>query len=293
MTEHILAPFYQALGHKVWTRLGALWIDAGRFSLITVPANEPLEVRRQEIQQLLCESGRLAAVFATAAGIGVECRNFWVRDRDYSLMSLQSKFRANVVRNHHLFLVRKVPWGELQERGLATYRSTMQRRGVRSHPGTSVAGWTKICEAGQKTAGLDVTGCFLGEVLTGFVVSWTHLNACYALHLYDDRSYSNFRASNVLVYNYTREMIRRPEISGVSMGRDWWPPVESISRFKRHAGYDEERISLAVILHPRWSGILESSVIRTWLRIIDGLAGSRIQFLHNLQLLDAAAATRL
>jgi hypothetical protein len=293
MTEHVLAAFYQALGHRVWTRFGVLWIDVGRFTLITAPANVAITVSRKEIQQLLCESGRLAAVFASTSDVGVECLNFWVRDKAYSLKSLQAKFRANVVRNSHRFMVRQMPWGELQERGLAVHRSTMERRGLRSHPSTSAAGWSGICAAGEKTAGLEVTGCFLGEVLTGFMVSWTHRNVCYSLSLYDDRSHSNLKASNVLAYNYTSQMISRPGIVSVSMGRDWWPPVESKSRFKRHAGYGEEKLSLAVILHPRWSAILESSFTRNVLRKLDNLTGHRIPFLRNLQLLDSAAATRL
>ena len=293
MTEHALAPFYQALGHRVWTRFGALWIDVGRFTLITAPANAVVTVSRNDVQELLRESGRLAAVFPTAQDVGVECLNHWVRDRNYSLKSLQSKFRANVVRNHEKFQVRRMEWGELRDCGPSVYRSTMERRGVAAHSSTSEKGWSEICAAGERTPGLEVTGCFLGDVLTGFMVSWTQQDLCYSLSLFGDRNYSDLRAANVLVYNYTQQMMNRPGIVSVSMGRDWWPPVESKSRFKRHAGYAEERLFLGVILHPRWSGILESTLTRNALRVLDRLTGGQIAFLRNVQLLDSAAATRM
>ena len=293
MTAHVLAPFYQALGHRVWTRFGALWIDVGRFTLITAPADAVVTVCRDDVQQLLRETGRLAAVFPLAYDVGVACVNHCVRDKNYSLKSLQSKFRANVVRNHKHFEVRQIAWGELRDCGLSVYRLTMERHGVASNPSVSEERGSEICAAGEKTPGLEVTACFQGQVLTGFLISWTQGETCYSLSLFGDRSYSELRAANVLVYNYPSQMISRPGNESVSMGRDWWPPVESKSRFKRHAGYAEERLFLGVILHPRWSGILESTLTRNALRMLDRLTGGRIAFLRNVQLLDSAAATRM
>ena len=291
--EHVLAEVFRGFGHQVWSRCGTLWIDAGRFSLVTIPCNEPVTACKAEIQQLLQDSGRLIAVFATPTQTGVPSSHFWVRDRAYSLASLQRQFRQHIKHYGHLCHVRTVPWEEIQQSGLKVNQDTMNRRGLNMSLCTTAEGWSKICANAALVPGLEATGCFLDDQLTGFLVSWTHNGVCNGLILHRDSQYQSLGAANILAYQFTHEMINRPDVQSVTMGRGWFPPEETIDRFKRHAGYVEEPLQLAVVLHPRWEKVLGSSFILRILKSLDGLSGRRFNISSDVQVLEAAAVTRL
>ena len=140
--------------------------------------------------------------------------------------------------------------------------------------------------------GLEATGCFIDGTLTGFIVSWTVGGVCQGLLMHRDSRYQSMGAANSLVFGFTRLMLKRPENQDVTLGRGWFPAEESIDRFKRHAGYDEEPLQLAVMLNPHWAGVLASPVTKTLLRCVDAITAHRSSLGSDLQVLDAASHTR-
>ena len=111
--------------------------------------------------------------------------------------------------------------------------------------------------------------------------------------LHRDSKYNYLGAGNSLVYGFTRQMIQRPEINSVSMGRGWFPIVESLDRFRRHAGYVDETLRLGVVLHPRWEKILGSRITHTVLKKLTVWTGGRLNLKNDLEVLQAAAITQL
>jgi len=290
--EHPLAPFFRSLGHRTWSRFGTLWIDAGRFTLVTIPCNVVVTATRAELVELLRDTGRIVAVFVNAAGTGVASSDFWVRDKNYSVASLQRQFRQHVTRHGQRCQVRIVPWAELASCGLKVNQDTMDRRGLKMNRCTTLEGWTEICSVAEGIPGLEATGCFIDGYMTAFVVSWTVGGACQGLLMHRDSRYQSMGAANALVFGFTRLMIQRPEVHDVTLGRGWFPAEESIDRFKRHAGYDEEPLQLAVMLNPRWAGVLGSPVTKTLLQCMDVITAHRSSLGSDLQVLDAVSRTR-
>jgi len=290
--EHPLAPFFRSLGHGTWSRLGTLWIDAGRFSLVTIPCNVVVVASRADLAGLLRDTGRVVAVAAIADAVGVESSHFWMRDRSYSHASLQRQFRQQVVRGDHDRQVRTIPWDELRVCGLEVNRETMGRRGLRMHRCTTAAGWAESCAIAAGIPGLEATGCLVGDRLASFLVSWTVQGTCYGLIMHRDARRHATGAANALVYEFTRSMLARPGVREVTLGRGWFPPEPSIDRFKRHAGYVEEPLQLAIALHPRWEGLLRSSLAHAVLRGADAVTAGRLRLADDLAVLRAAERTR-
>ncbi len=75
--------------------------------------------------------------------------------------------------------------------------------------------------------------------------------SCYGLIMHRDSRFRAIGAANVMVFEFTRMMLARPGVGQVTLGRGWFPAAPTIDRFKRHAGYVEEALHLAVALHPR------------------------------------------
>ena len=291
--DHPLAPFYRALGHKVWSRHGVLWADAGRFSLMSVPCNQKLTPTKKEIQDLLRLSGRMIAVFPTTKSTGVTVTDFWLRDKNYSLDSLQRQFRQHVIKNEETCDVRLISWEELSHIGLNVNRNTMERRGSKVHKCIRPEDWKQICAVASAIKNLDVFGCFYGGDLTSYLVSWVRNDYCQGIMLHRDSKYNHLGAGNSLVYGFTNHMIHRPEINSVSMGRGWFPIVESLDRFRRHAGYFDETIRLGVVLNPRWEMVLGSRMTHHFLEKLTAWTGGRLNLKNDLEVLQAAAITQL
>ncbi len=291
--DHPLAPFYRAFGHNVWSRHGVIWTDAGRFSLITVPCNQKLTLTKKEIQDLLRVSGRMIAVFPTTENTGVTVTNFWVRDKGYSLSFLQRQFRQHVIKNEKTCDVRLISWEELSQIGLNINRNTMERRGLKMHKCIQPENWKHICSVADTIKELEVFGCFYNGELTSYLVSWCFNNICQGIMLHRDSKYNYLGVGNSLVYGFTSQMIHRPEINSISMGRGWFPKFESLNRFKRHAGYVDETLRLAVVLHPRWETILGSNLTHNVMEQITAWTRGRLNLKDDLELLQAAAMTQL
>jgi hypothetical protein len=290
-SDHPLAAFFQAMGHRTWSRQGTLWIDAGRFSLVTIPCNVVISACRADLSRLLRDSGRLVALAIVADGTGVVSSDFWMRDHAYSLASLQRQFRQQVVRQGHRCTVRMVPWDELILCGLRVNQDTMERRGLKMHRCTTASGWAEVCRAAAAIPGLEATGCFVDGTLASFLVSWMVNADCHGLMMHRDSRFRATGAANVMVYEFTRMMLARPGVSGVTLGRGWFPAEPTIDRFKRHAGYVEEPLQLAVTLHPRWDGLLRSPRTHSFVRAADALSGHRFRLEDDLEVLRAAAHT--
>ncbi len=292
--EHPLAEYFRAYGHQTISRFGALWIDVGRFTLCTIPCAMPVVATQAEIDGLLRESGRMVAVFQTAGGTGVPSPNFWIHDRGYSEASLQRQFRQQVRRARAQGgVVRGVPWDELRHCGLSVNQNTMRRRGVKQSACATPEGWAAICTAADRVPGLEATGCFLGDLLAGFIISWTHEGLCHGVSLNRDERFNAQGAGNLLAFGFVRLVMARPEVRSLAFGRGWFPPEASIDRFKRHAGFVDEPIPLAVTIHPRWAGVLGSGLTHALLHGLDRLSGRRLNLAADLEVLQAAGVTRL
>ena len=291
--SHPLGRFYAALGHATHSALGVLWIDVGRFSLTSVPYADTVEATQEDVDALLWQSGKLAAVFPTPLATGVESTAFWVRGREYGRQSLQRQFFQHVRRGAKECEVRSIDWATLRTKGRACTIDTLARRGILSSPTIQATGWERMCEAGAAVAGLEAWGCFHGDDLLAYLISWSQGETCEALIMHRAEAAGPLRATNLLLYEFTRLICQRPELESVSMGRDWLPTHLSIARFKSHAGYQAEPIRVAVVLHPAVRRVLGHASTRAALALLRQLTGHRSAAIDNLEILAAAAVTQV
>ncbi len=289
--DHPLAPLYRALGHRTWTRLGCLWIDVGRFSLVSVPCSDPITASLQEVEELLRTAGRLAAQFPSIIPTGVVTQAYWVHDHGYGPASQQRQFRQHVARGGNRCQVTAIEWRDLAEQGYPVLRDSLIRQGRQQQ--LTEASWRQCCAVAHDIPDLEATGCLVDGVLAAFLISWTWQRRCYGLLSFRWSAYDQARPSHVLVQEFTRRMMARADIDAVTLGRDMVPRQTSIADFKRHAGYREEPLSVAAVLHPGWRWLLASQRLRGSLHRLHRRSGQRWDVLENVELLDVAARSRL
>ena len=292
-SRHPWAELFKAQGHKTYSAMGVLWIDAGRLSLISFPSATTVAATTEEVDDLLRKARRMMAIFPTSTATGVQSGAFWVRDRDYGLHSLQRQFRQHVQRAARDCCVRPLDWDTLRAKGRGCHSDSLQRRGATlSHAG-SQAGWNGFCDVGASIAGLEAWGCFHGEDLLAYLIVHSGDGVCEALIMHRSAAAVPFRATHLLFYEFTRTMMQRPEITAVTLGREWFPPNPSLSQFKRHAGYRIEKMQLAVALDPAVQLFLGNVVTRKTLRFLRAVTRNFSARFDGLEALEAAAVTRL
>ena len=291
--RHPFAELFEAQGHRTYSAMGVLWIEAGRLSVISVPSTAPVNTTKEEMDRLLRKSRRVMAIFPTSCATGIKSGTFWVRDHAYGLHSLQRQFRQHVQRAAKDCAVRALDWDTLRSKGLNCYANSLQRCGAAASPAASQAGWDRFCEVGASISGLEPWGCFYGGELLAYLIAHSGGGVCEAFILHRSEAALTFRAVHLLFYEFTRAMIQRPGITAVTVGREWFPPHPSLSQLKKHAGYDTEEIQLAVVLNPAFRLVLGNVVTRKALRLLRAVTRNYSARFDSLEALEAAATTRL
>jgi hypothetical protein len=288
---HPLEPLLKGLGHDAFTRHDTLWCSAGRFSLITFPNNHRVACTKHDVQRLLVESGRLAAVFCPLAGTGPLVKEYRLTDAHYGLDHLQEQFRRHVRKHAGRFVTRAVAWEEMATAAAGIHADLAARRGIAMPALTDPRRWARVCDTAARIPGLTVDGCFTDGSLAAYVVVWQGPDALHGVLINRDTRFDRLRSANVLVYAFSLDRIGRAETSSINLGRGWYPPKPSLDSFKRHAGYEERETTVAVVLHPRLEKLVRGPWARRCSESLGRILGGRPGLASDLQLLDAARLT--
>lgn len=289
--EHPLQRFQRSLGSLAVTRHGALWYAAGRFSLVTLPSNQRVAATKLDIQHLLVDCRKLVAVFCPSTGSGPVVPEYWVRTKDYGLDRLQHQFRAHVRKHAPQFVTRELTWDEMASGVGDLHMDTARRRRVSMPEFTDSRLWARACETAARTPRLMAYGCLVGSSLAGYVIAWREQDTCHGVLINRHSGFDAMRASNMLLYSFSRDQIARADTSAVNLGRSWYPLQPSLNSFKRHAGYEERGATVAVVLHPWVERVLRGSWTHRCLRRISALTGGWLNFESDLQIFEAARRT--
>jgi len=291
VTCHPLETFHRSLGQFAVTREETLWCGVGRFSLTTFPNNHRVAATKRDIQRLLVDCGRLAAVFCPRVGSGPMVTEYRLRTKHYGIGGLQEQFRKHVRKNGPRFVTRDVTWGEMAEACVALHADLAARRGGAARAYADRDRWARACGVAAATPALSAYGCLVDDVLAGYVVDWREGEVRHGVVINRHTRFDPLRGSNVLLYEFTRDRIGREDTAEINLGRSWYPPKPSLNSFKRHAGYEESQTVLAVVLHPRLETLLGSSWARLCLARIGAIAGRWSGLRSDLEVLEAARVT--
>jgi hypothetical protein len=289
--SHPLEALYRAMGHQVWSRRGILWHSAGRFSLVTFPGNQRVSSTRQEIQQLLVETGKMAAVFCPQSGSGPEVTEYWLRRKDYGIHLLQRQFATHVRQHATRFVARELSWEEMAAGTRAIHADIAARRRVAIPELTDPRRWADLCRTASCIPGLRAFGCLADGEIAAYVVSWHDGDTCHGVLINRNSAFDRHRVGNVLLHAFSAAFIARLDTAAINLGRSWYPPVLSLDSFKRHAGYEEGKVALAVVLHPRYGRMLQSRWVAHAAALAGALTRGRVDLTGDVQVLEAARLT--
>lgn len=288
-----LAEFYRTWGHCAELHGGCLWSDGGALSLMSVPTTLVPQCTDAGVRSLLVHTGKIAAVYRVPGPDAAIVPAYYLRDKAYDAAQLQRQFRQQVRLASSRMDVRSADWSEWVRGAVRCDRETLSRyrQGAR-HPLLSAVQRETIAEAARATPGLSLHACFLRREIVAYLIHLTLGHTCEGLFVHRCETIDPDRrfASHLLYHGFAREMIRRPEINAICVGRQSVPANHSLEAFKRHAGFKPEACHLRVRLHPRLAPLLENRLAaQTFAALRHRLAAS-FPVLSNLEVLEKAAA---
>jgi hypothetical protein len=289
-----LAGFYAALGRRMIVKDEVLWFDCGAFSTMSVLTTVPTGIADREVRGILCRTRKLAAVYRVAAAAGLEVPMFMLRDKDYGPANLQRQFRQHVERASSFLEARECSWEEWETRALDCDWQTIARQGGSPKPGVGLLCpevRRRIAEAGRAVPRLRIHACFHGKEIAAYLIHVSFGGMCEGLlaNRVDSEIDSPTRhASHLLYFSFAKAAISDPDIQSVCVGRQSIPAKETLTRFKRHAGFLPEPCHLRFRLHPVLAPFLENQFSAALLkRVRLGLSG-KIPALANLEVMEKA-----
>jgi hypothetical protein len=262
-----LREFYRLAGFRVARTSTADYLVPGNRLYHGFPIGPKPVPAPDEIAALCHHPGILGVEVINDAGIGVPGGLWAMRDGSYGMRSLQRQFRQHVEHAQSNQTVKEIDFDDLYRRGLECNRETLRRQRRDDLYFSSDRRWRQLCDAGRQSPGAGVFATFAADELTAYMVYFIVGDTCYGLFSKSRTQARKTGANHLLYFAYTQAMIRRPGMTGVTAGLQTMPPLATVDRFKRHAGYTLEPHHTAVFLRPWFRQLVQSRLAATALRL--------------------------
>jgi hypothetical protein len=287
-----LREFYRLAGFRVARTSTADYLVPGKrlyhgFPIGPMPLPAP-----DEIAALCHHPGILGVEVINERGIGVPSGLWAQRDRSYGMRSLQRQFRQQVEQAQATQTVKEIGFDDLFRLGLESNRETLRRQQRDDLYFSNDRRWRQLCDAGRQSPGAGVFATFAADELTAYMVYFIVGDTCYGLFSKSRTQARKTGANHLLYFTYTQTMIHRPGMAGVTAGLQTIPPLVTVDRFKRHAGYTLEPHQTAVFLRPWFRELLQSRLATTALQISTRLLGPREE-ISRVQAVREATRVRM
>jgi hypothetical protein len=291
MNAQRMLEFYERAGYPVAKTSNAYWYVPGRRFYKNFPCGAAITPSREELSDLSHHRGILGAEFFNRDGIGVPSGLWMMRDSTYDLHSVQRQFRQHLVPALEREQVREISFADLAAQATAANLETLGRQHHADAHIADPAMWRRLCNAGAHVPGAGVFASFSAHRLMAYLIYFVVDGTCYGLISKSIDEARHTGSNHALYFTYTRTMIRRAEITAVTLGLQSIPPIEGVDRMKRHAGHSLEPFHVAVSLRPFARALIGGRVGAIALRAAERILGSTDEIQRTRALHSILAAT--
>jgi hypothetical protein len=257
------AEFCRLIGYKVLETPQGIWIGPSHGFFNRMPLYETAPPTEQEMKYLFKQHRILGVNYAAEPGWkGQGSHNYFVRDRNYSLRTLDKKGRWSVQKGLDNCQVRPMSFEELQRLGMPLNLGSLSRQGRSDRMFTSEDQWRRLCRAGERLDQVEAWGSFVGDELGAYLIS-IRLGSVVSL-LYSNASTSLLTShpSPALFFSVIQTMMKTPGVEAVYNGPRWLTDGEGLDRFKQRLGFVPEPIVFVLQLRPIASRVLLNRGLR-------------------------------
>ena len=163
MDYRAYAEFCRLIGYKVEETPHGVWVGLSHGFFNRVPLYETVPPTEDELCILFRRYPTLGVNYAAELGSpGKVSHNYFLRDQNYDLKTLNSKGRWSVRKGLKNCQVRPMSFDELHPLGRPLNLETLARQGRDDPILSDQDRWMNLCQAGAKVEGAQAWGAFAG-----------------------------------------------------------------------------------------------------------------------------------
>lgn len=254
------AEFCRLIGYRAVETTHGVWIGPSHGFFNRVPLYETTPPTRGELRSIFRRYPTLGVNYAAEPGTqGRASCNYFVRDQDYSLGTLDSKGRWSVRKGLEHCDVRQMSFDELRSVGMPLNLDSLARQGRDDPIFSDPERWMHLCLAGERVKEAQAWGAFVDGELGAFVIL-LHMGKVVNL-LYSSTStrLMDCHPSPALFFTVIQAMIQTPGVEAVYNGPEWLTTGDGLDRFKQRLGFQREPVVFVLELRPLAKHVLLSS----------------------------------
>jgi hypothetical protein len=270
MSHAAYAEFSRLIGYQVLETSHGIWIGPSHGFFTRVPLYETAPPTKDELRTLFRRRPTLGVNYAAEPGTPgkVSCVYF-IRHRNYDLMTLDSKGRWSVKKGMQNCQVRPMSFDELEGLAMPLNLETLARQGRDDPIFSDEELWARLCQAGKRVEGVQAWGAFVGDELGAYLVLIQVGAVVNLLYSNSRTSLSKLHPVSALFFTVIRKMMRTPGVEAVYNGAEWLTAAnEGLDRFKRRLGFEREPVVFVFKLRSVARHVLLNRGVR---RVISGL----------------------
>lgn len=257
-----LAKFYALRGRRIISACGAFWYSVPNRFLMSLPYQQPLDPKFDEIQALIHISGAIGLRFQSRDWPGIAGGVYVFQGRDYGLDSVHVKHRPRVRKGLQTFEIRPVEASDLLNQGIQLNRDTMLRQGHYDREFGEVDQWARFVRGMCDCPDISAIGAYDGKRLCACMITCREDGWINILHQMSRQDALKFFPNHVLTYSITKAASEDASLEGISYGLVPLISIEGLDEYKLRFGYQVIPYNNVIILHPGFNLLLNNRFAR-------------------------------
>lgn len=257
------AEFCRRIGYRVMETPGGIWIGPSFGFFNRMPLYETTPPTREEMLALFRHYPIVGLNYASSPdGYSKISHNYFIRNRNYGLDTLDKKGRWSVKKGLANCHVRPMEFDELYRLGMPLNRDSLTRQGRTDPMFTNDDQWRCLCQAGKRVEEVEAWGAFVGEAIAAYLILIRLGPVVSLLYSSSQNSLLNFHPCPALFFSVVQAMMQKPGVEAIYNGPEWFGSGEGLDRFKQRLGFVPEPVAFIPRFRPLLSRILRRQKIR-------------------------------
>jgi len=250
MNAEVFAEWFRRQGHKVLHTESSYWVNFGPGVYQAFPYHRLINSSDKEIAELFTSRQVIGIRYSAPleSNQGYTSYHVITNQKNYDISLLERRTRQNIRKGLKNFQVEQIPLSRLAEEGLHIIKDTVVRQ--KRHPNAREERWMDLCSAAYDLPGFEAWGALVGNVLTGFLLTFQMEDWCYFLYQYSLSDFLSARINNALCYTVTKNFIDRPQIKSILYTIESLDASDNVDTFKFRMGYVAKPVRQRIVFHP-------------------------------------------
>jgi hypothetical protein len=251
MNAEVFTEWFRRQGHKVLQTESSYWVNFGPGVYQAFPYHYLINPSDKEIADLFKKAKVIGLRYSAPleSNQGSKSYHAILNQKNYDISILDHRTRQNIRRGIKNCRIEQIPLSRLAEEGLILIKDTVVRQN--RNPNSREENWNRLCASAHDLPGFEAWGALVGNLLTGFLLTFQMEDWCYMLYQYCLSEFLPARINNALCYIVTKNFIDRPDIKSILYSLQSLDAPSTVDEFKFRMGYIAKPVRQRIVLHPR------------------------------------------